>query len=856
MLYTGMQTSQISFPLGGIGTGSVGLGGNGRLLDWEIFNNANKNSLNGLTHFALRTERDGQVIDARVLHGDLPPPYTGIPQREGGFWGFGWGPRRETLCGMQHFRDHSFLGEFPLARVKLSDPDAPARAEILAWSPFIPSNSEDSSRPLAIFEITIENVSGATCDFALTGVLSNPFQTAEASNRVEKTGKLHQLLLSHGGDPRAQPYGELALTTDATEISYQEYLFRGGWCDMLEVYYYDLLQPGPFRNRQYESRTERTPTDTGLLAAHFRLAPGERKTTCFILSWHIPNRRGNFDHDADEQCWRERLVNHWLNYYATLQHSAAEGGVYAFEHFDRLRRDTFDFHDALFRSSLPPAVLDGVSANLSTLRTATCLRLEDGTFYGWEGLGSSWGSCQGSCSHVWNYAQALPFLFPDLERTLRDAQYLYNVDENGGAHFRLKLPLGRKAKVEDFRPCVDGAFGEVMKSYREWKISGRTDWLKRLYPIIKRTIEYAWSPRNYDRWDPERTGVLTGRQHNTLDVEFFGPSGYLNAHYLGALKAAAEMADTFGDTEFAELCRKLFHQGKEYTDRHLFNGEFYFQDVQLDDESQLTGYTDHGNAREGYWDEEHGQLKYQFGRGGCALDAPLAQFYATLYGLGEVLDPEQTRKNLDAIYRYNFRCMREFSNTWRNYCVNDEKGVILCTWPHAADRPVIPAPYSTETFHGQEWAYAAHLALCGRLDRATEVAAAIRSRYDGCKRNPWNEIECGSNYARSMASFALLPAFSGFQFDLTRGMIGFDPKLPGEVRYFWSVDGAWGEFRRTDTGLELALLYGELELRQLRVPGTWSRVEHNGEAVAFQLDDGVRFTPALKLGAGELLTLR
>ncbi len=127
--YTGDCTSQISFPLGGIGTGSVGLVGNGRLLDWEIFNRPAKGSVNGFTHFALRTEDAAGHIDARVLQGDLPPPYMG----EGGvtgMTGFGKGPSRAFLSGLPHFQHCQFEGTFPTATLSLSDPQAAAQVRL------------------------------------------------------------------------------------------------------------------------------------------------------------------------------------------------------------------------------------------------------------------------------------------------------------------------------------------------------------------------------------------------------------------------------------------------------------------------------------------------------------------------------------------------------------------------------------------------------------------------------------------------------------------------------------------------------------------------------------------------------
>ncbi len=103
-IYRGKKTKAISFPLGGIGTGCIGLAGNGRLIDWEIFNRPNKGSVNGFSHFAIKAESADKVVDARVLYGDLLPPYTGDMATP--MWAsFGFGPRREYLTGLPHFRD-------------------------------------------------------------------------------------------------------------------------------------------------------------------------------------------------------------------------------------------------------------------------------------------------------------------------------------------------------------------------------------------------------------------------------------------------------------------------------------------------------------------------------------------------------------------------------------------------------------------------------------------------------------------------------------------------------------------------------------------------------------------------------
>ena len=184
LIYRGAKTSQISFPLGGIGSGSIGLAGNGRLMDWEIFNRPNKGSVNGFSHFAVRAEADGRVVDARVLHGDLRPPYQGdlnAPQ-----WSsFGWGPRREYMTGLPHFSDVEFRGEYPLAELGFIDATFPGAIKLLAFNPFIPLNDRDSSMPAAFFEFVVTNTTDRPLTYTLAGVLRNPLG-ANNLNRIEE----------------------------------------------------------------------------------------------------------------------------------------------------------------------------------------------------------------------------------------------------------------------------------------------------------------------------------------------------------------------------------------------------------------------------------------------------------------------------------------------------------------------------------------------------------------------------------------------------------------------------------------------------------------------------------------------
>ena len=863
-LYQGAKTNQISFPLGGIGSGCIGLAGNGRLIDWEIFNRPNKGSVNGFSHFAIRAEAGGRVLDARVLNGDLSSPYQGelLGTR---FQTFGWGPRREFLTGLPHFRSVDFRGEFPLAELTFHDERFPGHVKLLAFNPLIPLNDRDSSIPAALFEFSITNPTSEAITYTLAGVLCNPLP-ADNLNQVETLPWGHALhLRSTGVEPDAPAYGDLTLATDAgtkpgTTVSWQQYWFRGVWFDSLEVYWKDMTTPGLFHNRVYPQEKAGSNNE-GLLAVHVELAPGETRSIRFVIAWSFPTCENYWKRD---ELVAAGIKPTWKNYYATVWPDSQASAHYVLGEWDRLAAETRRFKEALFASDLPPAALDAVAGNLAILKSPTVLRVEDGTFYGWEGCHPDAGCCEGSCTHVWNYQQTLPFLFPALERSMREADYKYNLRPDGGMPFRIQLPLG--AGQWNFRPCADGQFGGVLKTYRDWKISGDSEWLRRLWPAVQESIEFAWHPGNEDRWDPGMTGVLWGRQHHTLDMELFGPNSWLTGLYLGALKAGAEMAEHLGEMDTAASYRELFGRGKAWAEANLFNGEYYVQRIDLHDrriveafakdESVLIG----GSTLAAYWDEEHEEIKYQIGAG-SSIDQLLGQWHASLYGLGEIFDPARVAAANAAIYKYNFIAeMGAVYNPCRIYCLNDEGGLVICAWPEGVRKPVIPAPYSQETMNGFEYAAAIHMIMTGLVDEGMTCVEAVRRRYDGERRNPWNEFECGSNYARSMAAYALLNAFSGFQFDLVHGRIGFHPvrTIADRFRCFWSLGSGWGEFELAPGAAEVRLLAGYLDVQTLDLPldngQVVDAVALDGRSVAFeQTGARVQFPSTVRIAANGAL---
>jgi len=836
-IYDGRKTWQISFPLGGIGTGCIGLAGNGRLIDWEIFNRPNKGGLNGFSHFAIKAEADGKVLDSRVLNGDLPPPYSGEFSKPP-FQSFGFGPPREYMAGFPHFRRSRFEGTFPIAKVIFEDDVFPGEVEVLAFNPFIPLNDKDSSIPAAFFEIKIRNTTERNITYTVCLSVKNPLPPGTTINTYgEAEGVKFIRLSSKTLKEDDLNYGNLTIATDAMDVSYQEYWYRGAWFDELTVYWKDFSSPGKLRNRHYDE-CKHNVQDHCSLAAHIQVDSKDEKTIRFIISWHFPNCYNYWNPEEDGK------VKVWKNYYATIFKDSTEAAIYGLKNWSRLYRETLEFKEALFSSSLPSFVIDAISANISILKTPTVLRLEDGSLYGFEGCHPSSGCCEGSCMHVWNYAVATAFLFPNLERSMLDLYFKYCQRQDGMLSFRLQLPLGR-GLWKFPHAAVDGQFGCVIRAYRFWKISGDSSWLKSVWSNIKKAIEYAWAETNEDMWDLNMDGVIEGRQHHTLDMELFGPNSWLTGFYLAALKAGAEMARYLGDMHTAEKYLRIFEKGKKWVDQNLFNGEYYHQLIDLNDKSILERFkrVDDGVV-DVYWDGEHGEIKYQIGEG-CEIDQVVAQWHANTSGLGEIFDKLKVRKALESIYRYNFKkSLRNFVNPCRIFSLNDEAGVVICEWPEERRRPMIPVPYAEETMSGFEYAVSSHMIQEGLVEQGLEIVKAIRDRYDGEKRNPWNEIECGSNYARSMASYALLLALSGFEYNSVEEYVGFNPRLNqgDEFKCFWSLGSGWGVFKSNKSRVLIQVKYGKLRLKRLKLPFLKGRkidsILVDGESVGFKEENG------------------
>lgn len=478
-----------------------------------------------------------------------------------------------------------------------------------------------------------------------------------------------------------------------------------------------------------------------------------------------------------------------------------------------LEKNSRLFSDAFYSSSLPAEVLEAVATNLTILKSPTVLRQWDGRFWAWEGCQDSFGSCHGSCTHVWNYAQALPHLFPSLERTLRETEFRVSQNTEGHQNFRVNLPIS--APPHNFHAAADGQLGGIMKVYREWRISGDTQWMKDLFPAVKKSLDYC-----IRTWDPLHKGYLEEPHHNTYDIEFWGPDGMCTSFYLGALTAFIEMGKELKQPvkEYTALLSK----GKKYMETALFDGEYFIQKIQWEG-LQAPNPVDVMSFGGSYSDEALKLLKeegpkYQYGTG-CLSDGILGMWMASVCGLDEVLDNEKVRSHLVAVHKYNLKhdLVDHFNPQRPVYACGKDGGLLLCTWPKGGMLS-LPFVYSNEVWTGIEYQVASHLMMKGEVEKGLDIVRECRERYDGRVRNPFNEIECGHWYARAMASYGMLQGLTGVRYDAVDKTMYINSKI-GDFKSFISTDTGFGTIEWKAGKPVLNVVYGNIDAKRYNVSG-------------------------------------
>ena len=566
-VFTGSATKMIAFPLGGVGAGSLSLGGRGQLRDWEIFNRPDKGKNLSYALPSLWVKAGDGPSVARVLEARYQPPYEGQD-----------GLGSDNAPGLSRFASSVFTGEYPLAHIDFEDESIPVRVSLEAFSPFIPHEPDDSGLPAAILRYKVSNPRASAAQVSVAWSIDNPLKPPATeghnppadtrTNEYRTDAHLSGLLMTNPGlrptDPFSGSFALAILNQPGAGITHLQGWPKGRWWNSPLLFWDDFSSDGALGPQSAQ------PNTVGALCVQREIPAGQTAEYTFLLAWHLPNRtpaRCGWKAPAGEE---NTVIGNW---YATRFKDAWQVLNYTASHLDVLEAKTRLFASALRTSTLPGAVLEAASANLSTLASTTCFRTADGEFHGFEGVDDHLGCCYGNCTHVWNYETATPHLFPSFARSFRKASFGFSMDDAGAMHFRQLLPDGKERMGF---AAADGQMGQIVHAYLDWKLSGDRQWLAALWPRLKKAIEFAWIPGG---WDANRDGVLEGVQHNTYDVEFYGPNPQCGIYYLAALRAGEEMARVLGDTDFAQQCHTLFESGSKWIDANLFNGNYYVQHV-------------------------------------------------------------------------------------------------------------------------------------------------------------------------------------------------------------------------------------------------------------------------------------
>ena len=767
--YQGETSQHIAYPLGGLGAGCICIEGSGALSGFTL--DHKPDIYHEPTAYGVLAVKGGAT---KVLEGPVPDSKIfRVPL--GGHGLAEWHGHKQY--GLPRFREAEFSAAFPFGRVAMRDSIMPCSVTLTGWSPFVPGDENRSGLPVAGLEYEFVNETDECVEATFSfHVYKNVF------HRTDMGKGCYVRLIPSGFQLESDPGKEdervqfFSVTCDDKDMqthcrfvkSIDNYAIGG--FDRLAAQWRVLESAEVKSSVPYEdNRAEGVCIYVPLL-----LQPKEKKCVRLQLSWYTPESdmsAGSLPVTEDPRCYKP--------YYSVLFENSGVLSAYWLENYQTLRDETVRFTEAFLSSTLPEIVMEAVEANLSILKSPTILRQHDGRMWAWEGVGENFGSCHGSCTHVWNYAQAVAHLFPGMERSLRETEFGESQNEEGRQSFRSSLPI-RTADF-DYYPASDGQLGGILKVYRDWRISGDSMWLRAKWPLVKKSLDYCISI-----WDIGRKGILFAPHHNTYDIEFWGPDGMCGSIYLGALSAASKMAKFLG--EDAERYDTLFEKGKVYLENELFNGTFFFQKVEKDDFAPPEVELD--EATSAIYREEG--PSHQYGKG-LLSDGVIGAWMAQLYMNEEILDSDKVKSHLSALYRHNLKKdLTDHVNVQRSgYALGNEGGLLLCTWP-MGEKPTMPFIYSDEVWTGIEYQVASHMLLMGLEDYALEVIQTCRGRYAGKRRNPFDEYECGHWYARALSSYSLLQAYSGIFYDAVSKVLRIAPRIQGDFRCFFSTETGYG----------------------------------------------------------------
>jgi uncharacterized protein (DUF608 family) len=827
--YTGDYLNRVAFPIGGIGAGMICLDGNGAFSHLSV---RNKPDVFNTPFMFAAISVKGLKNGAKILEGPVQAwKIFGNPNSGSG----------NSVFGCPRFGKATFTARFPFCTVDLSDPDIPLTISINGWSPFIPGDADNSSLPVGGLEYTFSNNTGKELDAVFSFNAENFMRVqlpSEWGGRFAGKDSIIQMdngfILEQSCFPDKPHFkGEFAVFTDDPGAVVDYCWFRGGWFDSHTLLWNNIEQ----------GNTPANPVSAGAAGASVyvpvKLKPHESKTVKVFLAWHVPHSdiKAGIGPDDNKSpvikqkakcipgssCCSPGLTSAYYEpWYAGKFRDVLEVAKYWRTAYADLKGKSELFSRAFYGSDLPPEVLEAVAANLTILKSPTILRQKDGKLWAWEGCHDQFGCCNGSCTHVWNYAQAISHLFPSLERSLRETEFLVDQNTEGHQTFRANLPV--RPVNHDFHAAADGQLGGIIKIYREWRISGDREWLRKMWPFVKSSMNFC-----IRQWDPRHTGTIEEPHHNTYDIEFWGAEPLCTGFYLGALDAFIKLSAEMG--EETSPFKELLIKGRKQMETSLFNGEYFIQQVKWEGLSALNPLELAQKSLSTSYSKEALDIlkregpKYQYGTG-CLSDGMLGLWEARMCGIDSVIDEKKLQSHLLSVYKYNLKTdLSDHVNPQRaGYAYGKEGGLILCSWPKGG-QPSLPFVYSNEVWTGIEYQVASHLMMEGHVKEGLEIVRICRNRYDGRIRNPFDEYECGHWYGRAMSSYGLLQGLTGIQYDRVDKKLRIDSKIGNDFKCFIATETGFGT-----TGLKkgkpfIQVISGYIDVKSVVVSGKPMTIE-------------------------------
>ncbi|MBW7891500.1 MAG: hypothetical protein H3C48_10855, partial [Chitinophagaceae bacterium] len=817
------ELKYIGMPAGGLHAGTVYLGGDGRLWLWGIYND----------------EREG--VDPKTILWNDGTKEVKIRSRDGANYveptladnkrvleqGFAVKIEYEGKTVIKtldenSFEEIKFEASYPVATVHYIDETLPVNIVLKAGSIFVPLNADDSALPATVFSIRIENKTNKSIRAEIIGWMENGANklTATENDGLKKNTAIihddHTSIL--GSFDAVKPEAAQQRDAGTTCITF---IGKGATLNT-------NAQPYPvedhFFNQKKEASSTMKPSETltGSIGISHTIAPNKTAEANYVISWH-------FDHPLSKRL--DKLPETKGGYYYGKRFKDAhEVGAYIAQNFKQLYTQTLLWQETYYDSTLPYWFLERTLLNIGTLATANTYRFANDRFWGWEGV----NACEGTCTHVWQYAQAMGRLFPSLEKDARQRTDLgVAMQENGGIIFRAEY---------ESRPAIDGQAGTILRIYREHQMSSDDKFLRHNWSHIKKAVSFMLAQ------DKNGDGMTDTPMENTLDAVWEGEIAWIVGLCIAAAKAAQLMAEEMGDNTFAKTCKQYVENGSRNMAEKLFNGEYFIHRPDaVQGRKKLGGYNT------------------------CHIDQVYGQSWAWQVGLGRLWDKEKTLSALRSLWKYNFAPdVGPYIKTHtggRPYALAGEAGLIMNTNPYNEPTPygdnvTWQLGYFHECMTGFEHQVASHMMAEGMTDEALVITRAIHDRYHASRRNPYNEIECSDHYARAMASYGTFITACGFEYHGPKGYLGLSPKWNREnfKAAFTSAEG-WGTYRQTkdDTRQQhtVSLRYGSLLLRVFTVDNLLqqkikamsvrlneqqvrARFEEKSERIIIKFQDGVR----------------